>query len=173
MITTPRSSRSLQRTIITGTSTTCLEPPRCVLFGNPWKGPRDGLVDGIMCPWSSLLDEVFELCPGQFDGVEFERIGWKKQDGRAFTLDEVSDGFGLVCPEVVHDHDVAGPKMRTEEMLNKGFEGLPSTTPLLLRQGVFIITGLPSQLVPQVGITACLPGGGLGTEDRLQLLGTP
>ena len=79
-----------------------------------------------MCPWSSLLDEVLELCPGQLDGVEFRKIGWKKEDRCPLALDEVSDGFGLVCLEVVHDHDVATPKMRTEEMLDKGFEGLAS-----------------------------------------------
>ena len=59
-----------------------------------------------------------------FDRVEIGTVGRQVEKLGAGRLDGLADAAHLVASEVVHDHDVAGRKRRSQHLLDVGAEGL-------------------------------------------------
>lgn len=70
-------------------------------------------------------EQGLELGEGHLDGVEVRRVWRQEQEPRADLLDCLAHAADPVGRQIVHDHDVAGSKLRCENLLGIGEEGWP------------------------------------------------
>lgn len=81
--------------------------------------PVDCLAETAEAGRRVLANEVLHLRPSSFDRIEVRAIGRKKKNGCPDAFDELSNLLVLVCIEVVHANDMAGPQDRHELFLDK------------------------------------------------------
>jgi hypothetical protein len=65
---------------------------------------------------------VLDLGEGLFDRIEVGRVWRQIPEPCAGRFEQAAQGSRLVAAEIVHDDDVARPKLRNENLLNIGAE---------------------------------------------------
>lgn len=64
------------------------------------------------------------------DRVEARAAGREVGQARSRGLDHLAHERTLVAGQVVHDHDIAGPEVRDEDLGHAGLEGAPVDRPV-------------------------------------------
>src|SRR6187399_2815832 len=85
----------------------------------PDRGPET--IDGSLRRGSH---ESLELGEGVLDGIEVGTIGRQVEVTDAAAFERVAYRGGFVSREVVENHQVAGPALRREDLLDVGLEGV-------------------------------------------------
>jgi len=70
--------------------------------------------------WAERI--LLDLGEGLFDRIEVGGVWRQIPESCAGDLDQAAQGSRLVAAEIVHDDDVAGLKLRHENLLNIGAE---------------------------------------------------
>jgi len=59
---------------------------------------------------------LFDLCPALFNGIEIGRIGRQVAESSAGLFNELAYAVYLVGAQIIHDHQLAGFQLRTEDV---------------------------------------------------------
>jgi hypothetical protein len=78
----------------------------------------DGIADGVGGPLCSFAKPMFKFCKELLDGVQVGRVFRQEEEPRAGRTDGAAYGIALVRAKIVHDHDVAWPQGRDENLLD-------------------------------------------------------
>ena len=90
----------------------------------------DGGPEAIDGPLGGLAQERLEFGEGILDRVEVGTVGRQVEQRRAGGLDQRSHAWPLVARQVVHDHHVAWPQLRDENLLDVDLEGVAVDRPI-------------------------------------------
>jgi len=96
------------------------EPSSGVVSGNGLEGVNDGLIQSFRSPSFTGAQELFELEPSFFNGIEVGRVGRQIEQFGATGFDSLLDAANFVRRQVVHDHYVAGLEFGTQHLLHIG-----------------------------------------------------
>ena len=89
-------------------------------------GVGDGLFQREQVAGLGTAQQLFDLRPTLFNGVEVGGIGWQVAQLRFGSLDQFSDAIDFVSRQVVHHDNIAGLKLRAQHLFQIGQETSPS-----------------------------------------------
>jgi hypothetical protein len=101
------------------------EPSFGVIGGELWQQFCDGLIKGLFCPCLGRAQQLLELGPGLFDGVQVRRVRRQVKQLGSCRLDSFAHSLDLVRTEIVHHHHIARPQFRTQDLIQISKEYLP------------------------------------------------
>lgn len=96
-----------------------MKPALDVGFTDLVDGGGQSSIEGLAGEGLDSADDVLELGPGFFDGVELWRLRRSKQQLAAGLFDLLADVGVFVGAQVVHHHHVAGPQIGQQLMLDE------------------------------------------------------
>ena len=70
--------------------------------------------------WIVTAEDLFDLAPHRFDGIEVGRIGRQIQKPGPCGLDRFAHSPDFVRGQIVQDHQVAGSQGRNQSLLHPG-----------------------------------------------------
>ena len=65
---------------------------------------------------------LFDLCPALFDRVKVRRVGWQVTKCGSGSFDEVAYAVDFVRSEVIHDDQLTGLQLRTQDVFEVSSE---------------------------------------------------
>jgi hypothetical protein len=90
--------------------------------GDRAEGHDDGLFECLEGAGGEAAQDGFDLRPDHLDRVEVRGVGREEDQFSARSGDHGSHACALVGAEVVHHHQVAGPKLGNDELFDVGLE---------------------------------------------------
>src|SRR5215467_3738213 len=81
---------------------TVTEPAGSILRSDGFEAFGDGLLQSFSGAGLSGAQELFELGPGVFDGVEVRRVGRQIEQLRPAGGEQLLDPSHLVCRQIIH-----------------------------------------------------------------------
>lgn len=82
------------------------------------------MIERLGGPGLGCAQELFELGPCFFDGIEVGRVWRQVEQLSSGSRDPLPNASHFVRAEVVHDHDIAWPQHGAEDVVQVGEEDL-------------------------------------------------
>src|SRR5271157_1420446 len=101
------------------------EPGSSVVWGDARKSLRNRLLQRLGGSSLQRTQELFQLGPSLFDGIQVGRIRWQVQQFGSRGLDQFPYSADLVGAEVVHDHHIADVQHRAQHVFHVGQKDVP------------------------------------------------
>ena len=83
------------------------DPVTDVGKGNVLHRRSDGMINSFTAKRREMTDEIFDLRPGLFDGIELRRVRWGEEHGASHLVNTLEFSGALMSRQVIHDDDIA------------------------------------------------------------------